>query len=344
MTRAPTDRSHLSIGEVLSLLREEFPDVTISKIRFLEAQGLLDPERTPSGYRKFYETDVERLRYILRQQKEHYLPLKVIKDRLDETGPIRTAPTAAGPASVDDVPTPASGPTVIADASGPGRRNGLAAVALDDRPAGESADTTDVAATTGSDTPGPRLTARSAAAQPGAEPVARPPRTDVAEVIEPPRPSRPARSRDDDATLQLSTGRSARAEATEGPQVSLTAEELAQASGLSPRAVRELEGYGLLETHLVGDTSYYDADALVIARTAAGFLEHGIEARHIRSYKVAADREAALYEQIVLPLLKQRNPNARRRADQTVAELVRLGDEMRGVLLRRGLRDHIPPR
>ena len=62
MTRAPTDRSHLSIGEVLSLLREEFPDVTISKIRFLEAQGLLDPERTPSGYRKFYEADVERLR------------------------------------------------------------------------------------------------------------------------------------------------------------------------------------------------------------------------------------------------------------------------------------------
>ena len=93
----------------------------------------------------------------------------------------------------------------------------------------------------------------------------------------------------------------------------------------------------------MGDTSYYDADALVIARTAAGFLEHGIEARHIRSYKVAAEREAALYEQIVLPLLKQRNPDARRRASQTVSELVRLGDEMRSVLLRRGLRDHIPP-
>ena len=76
------DRAYLSIGEVLSLLKEEFPDVTISKIRFLESQGLLDPERTPSGYRKFYETDVERLRWILRQQREHFLPLKVIKGRL----------------------------------------------------------------------------------------------------------------------------------------------------------------------------------------------------------------------------------------------------------------------
>ena len=73
------ERAHLSIGEVLSLLREEFPDITISKIRFLESQGLLDPERTPSGYRKFYEEDVERLRWILRQQREHFLPLKVIK-------------------------------------------------------------------------------------------------------------------------------------------------------------------------------------------------------------------------------------------------------------------------
>jgi DNA-binding transcriptional MerR regulator len=76
------DRAYLSIGEVLALLKEEFPDVTISKIRFLESQGLLDPERTPSGYRKFYDTDVERLRWILRQQREHFLPLKVIKGRL----------------------------------------------------------------------------------------------------------------------------------------------------------------------------------------------------------------------------------------------------------------------
>ena len=88
---------HLSIGEVLSLLQAEFPDVTISKIRFLESQGLLDPERTPSGYRKFYDADIERLRWILRQQRENFLPLKVIKDRL-----------AAGEL---DGPTPGAGGT-----------------------------------------------------------------------------------------------------------------------------------------------------------------------------------------------------------------------------------------
>ena len=86
-------RSHLSIGEVLSLLHEEFPDVTISKIRFLESQGLVDPERTPSGYRKFYEADIERLRWVLRQQRDAFLPLKVIKGRLDEQGATRRMKT-----------------------------------------------------------------------------------------------------------------------------------------------------------------------------------------------------------------------------------------------------------
>jgi DNA-binding transcriptional MerR regulator len=327
VTRAPTDRSHLSIGEVLSLLQEEFPDVTISKIRFLEAQGLLDPERTPSGYRKFYDADVDRLRYILREQKDNYLPLKVIKDRLDETGPARTAPTAAGPSGLDDGGYIAPGPVAAVPASD--RQNGLTAVALDDRPAPAA-----------ERVPAPAVAPATRSAPRRAAPER------VAEVIEGPSPRAQPHHAGDDATLQL-TGSSAASPppgaAAPSGSVSLTADELAQASGLSARAVRELEGYGLLETHVVGDTSYYDADALVIARTAAGFLEHGIEARHIRGYKVAAEREAALYEQIVLPLLKQRNPDAKRRATQTVAELVRLGDQMRTVLLRRGLRDHIPP-
>src|SRR5688572_20382648 len=85
MTAADTP-AFRSIGEVLGLLREEFPEVTISKIRFLESQGLIAPERTPSGYRKFYADDVARLRWILRQQKDHFLPLRVIKERLDQLG------------------------------------------------------------------------------------------------------------------------------------------------------------------------------------------------------------------------------------------------------------------
>jgi DNA-binding transcriptional MerR regulator len=79
-------RTYLSIGEVLSLLRHDFPDVTISKIRFLEGQGLVSPERTSSGYRKFHDPDVERLRFVLTQQREHFLPLKVIRERMDEAG------------------------------------------------------------------------------------------------------------------------------------------------------------------------------------------------------------------------------------------------------------------
>jgi DNA-binding transcriptional MerR regulator len=78
-----TETEFLSIGEVLGILLEEFPDVTISKIRFLESQGLIDPERTASGYRKFYEADVDLLKVILREQRENYLPLRVIKDRID---------------------------------------------------------------------------------------------------------------------------------------------------------------------------------------------------------------------------------------------------------------------
>src|SRR6266511_908310 len=75
----------MSIGEVLVMLKTEFRYVTISKIRFLEGEGLIDPERTPSGYRKFYDKDIERLRAILRMQRDEYLPLKVIKDRIDQT-------------------------------------------------------------------------------------------------------------------------------------------------------------------------------------------------------------------------------------------------------------------
>jgi DNA-binding transcriptional MerR regulator len=90
---ARSTRTYLSIGEVLSLLRVDFPDVTISKIRFLEGQGLVSPERTSSGYRKFHDPDVERLRFVLRHQREHFLPLKVIRERMEEAGLAPETPT-----------------------------------------------------------------------------------------------------------------------------------------------------------------------------------------------------------------------------------------------------------
>src|SRR5919206_2250969 len=83
MRQSATSRARLSIGEVLGELRPDFPGLNISKIRFLEAEGLIEPERTPAGYRKFSHEDVERLRYVLTCQREHYLPLKVIREHLD---------------------------------------------------------------------------------------------------------------------------------------------------------------------------------------------------------------------------------------------------------------------
>jgi DNA-binding transcriptional MerR regulator len=93
-------RDYLSIGEVLETLKADFPDVSISKIRFLEAEGLIAPERTASGYRKFFDGDVKRLKYILQLQRDQFLPLKVIRDKLDEID-------ASGTGFEVDAPAPA---------------------------------------------------------------------------------------------------------------------------------------------------------------------------------------------------------------------------------------------
>ena len=239
-----SERAHLSIGEVLSLLQQEFPDVTISKIRFHESQGLLDPERTPSGYRKFYEPDVARLRWILRQQRENFLPLKVIKGRLDDVGD-------------DEVPSPLA--------------------------------------------PTPEIAVGAAVLG-------------------------------DDETNSLDAGMTS---------VSMTLDEVATAARLPRDVVVDLEKFGLLAGKSVGASKLYDDDALLVAQVAAAFLRHGIEPRHLRMYKVAADREAGFLEQIVTPVLKQRNPAARRQAIETINELSGLGQSLRSALLRDSLRSHL---
>jgi DNA-binding transcriptional MerR regulator len=94
----------LTIGEVLAVLRDDFPDVTISKIRYLESEDLVHPQRTPSGYRKFSRADVSRLRYVLAAQRDHYLPLRVIKDQLEALDRGEPLPAGAGPAAVPPAP------------------------------------------------------------------------------------------------------------------------------------------------------------------------------------------------------------------------------------------------
>jgi DNA-binding transcriptional MerR regulator len=289
------DRSYLSIGDVLNLLKEEFPDITISKIRFLESQGLLDPERTPSGYRKFYDADVERLRWILRQQKENFLPLKVIKGRLDPAGsapePAAAPPAPVGPADSNGAePTPAAG----SEPGGPGPEVSEPEVA---EPAGPDPAPAPVA-------PAPVPAARTS-----------PPVESVPVVT---------------ATPVLSVG-------TTG--VSLTFDELVEASGLDDSAVRDLERFGLIVGRPVARTVYYDEESLVVGRLAAEFRRFGVEARHLRMYKTAAERESGFFEQIVTPLLKQRNPRARGEAMQTARDLSELGGRLRDSMLRLALRD-----
>ena len=119
----------------------------------------------------------------------------------------------------------------------------------------------------------------------------------------------------------------------------MTIDELAGATGLDPGAVRELERFGLVTGRDLGGTTYFDAEALAVAQMAAGFARHGVEARHLRMYKNAAERETGLFEQVVMPLFKQRNPQARQQAMGTLEELSRLGAELRGALLQAALRD-----
>lgn len=313
-----SERSHLSIGEVLNLLQDEFPDVTISKIRFLESQGLLDPERTPSGYRKFYEGDIERLRWILRQQKDNFLPLKVIKDRLAagelDDGPMAApAPTSAPPRS----------PVAVAVAATPV----VAAVASDFNSHVDLASAPKSAVAVGEvDRPN-----RRAAAEPTSGRGRGRPRAEV----------RPASTNSVVPALADSTDPVPSLLDNGETAMSLTRDEMLSVTGLAAKDLVELERFGLLSSRTLGNTSYYDDDALVVAKLAAGFMAHGVEARHLRMYKVSAEREAGVFEQLVMPLLKQRNPGARAQATERLDELATLGGRLRAAMLRQALREHL---
>ncbi|MFC8507997.1 MerR family transcriptional regulator [Streptomyces sp. NPDC057411] len=225
----------VSIGTVLSQLRDEFPEVTISKIRFLEAEGLVEPQRTASGYRKFSPRDVERLAQILRMQRDHYLPLKVIREHLDalERG--------------EQVKLPSPSP-----------QRDLLDGALDGREA-----------------EGDRPTAA---------------RIGRAELL-------------------------AAAEVTEA--------ELA-----------EWESYGLIAPVEGGG---YDAETVTVAKLVADLGRFGLEPRHLRAVKAAAEREAGLVEQMVAPLRRHRNPQTRAHAEATAKELAGLSVRLHAALVQTAL-------
>jgi DNA-binding transcriptional MerR regulator len=235
----------MSIGEVLTQLRTEFPDVTISKIRFLESEGLVEPARTPSGYRKFSHADVARLHYVLATQRDHYLPLRVIKDHLDALDRGLEPPAVSG-----------ERPTVPSSA---GRPEWL---------------------------PGPRALGES-------------------------------------TELRLSRA------------------ELLVSAGIDEELLAQIEGYGLVTPMRGGKAGaeLYDADALVIATAVAEMAAFGLEPRHLRSFRTAADREVDLVGQVVAPLLRQRSPEARSRAEEVAREMGALSLRLHTALVRARLRD-----
>jgi len=366
------ERSYLAIGDVLALLREEFPDITISKIRFLESRGLLVPERTPSGYRKFYEPDVERLRWILRQQREHFLPLKVIKGRLENGMTDADAPTpqlfemgdppprgesqavlvgAHGTAkATGEAPLQALAPVVVAASAPeptPKRADSRVLASRESVPAAGRATGSSPRGSTHGSTPGAR--------QPATGHKSREPEEGVTANAGPSRSRRPRSTRSESDTGSQNAvaepdsaggpgdegrkvaggpARRASSRSTSGlpgtglSGASLTLVELANASGLGVPGIEELESFGLIAGRTVAGVHCYDEESVLVARLAARFAPYGIEARHLKVFKHAADRQTGLFAQVVTPLLRQRNPEARARAIEEVSELAELGEAL----------------
>jgi DNA-binding transcriptional MerR regulator len=208
-------RGQFSIGEVLAQLRPEFPDISTSKIRFLEAEGLIEPARSHSGYRRFSAADIERLRDILTMQRDSYLPLRVIRERLAPAGP---------------------------------------------------------------------------------------------------------------------SARAADGESGRGP-ADMSRRQLLEAAGIDDAELTELEDYGLIRR--VG--RQYGQDALAVARTVAALRQYGVQARHLRAVRAAADREANLIEQVVAPQLRQRGPGARDAAARTAWQIADLTLRLHATLVESAL-------
>lgn len=266
-----TARNYLSIGEVLALLLEEFPDITISKIRFLESQGLIEPERSASGYRKFSQAEVDRLKFILREQRENYLPLKVIRTRLE-------GDTSDGMLREDEITAP----------------RGLGHI------------------------PAPRGQGHPA----GAKKLSKAPEISV---------------QGSNISPLKSGGKS-------NEPASYNRDEVLQAAEITEKTLGELERFGIVRSRRVGSTQLYDEFDLQILQAAARFIELGIETRHLKSWRSAADQEVSLFESRVVPLMRQRNPEARQQALQMFAELVEQGAKLRAALIAAQARDHIEPR
>jgi DNA-binding transcriptional MerR regulator len=248
----------MSIGAVLDLLRPDFPDVTISKIRFLESEGLVTPQRSPSGYRRFTAYDSARLRFILTAQRDQYLPLKVIKAQLD------SQPDGALPGRDSLYPVPRL-------------------VGVDDsrRPAADAA---------GAPIVSPGVSPGAAVAGGTGSPV----------------------------------------------PVRLSREDLRERSGVGEELLTALRKAGVITT---GPGGFFDEHSVVIAQCAAALAEYGVEPRHLRAFRSAADRQSDLIAQIAGPVGKAGTTGARDRADDLAREVAALAISLHTSLIKSAVRN-----
>jgi DNA-binding transcriptional MerR regulator len=219
-TTAPARERLLTIGTVCRRLQAEFPDISISKIRYLEDQGLLTPKRTQGGYRLFSEEDVDTLEAILRMQRDEFLPLRVIREEL---------------------------------AAGAGRER-------------------------------------------------------------------------------------RRRRAVGAPEEDVDLDELCAQAGVDAKTVRELEEFGLIEPHVEGRQRLYSETDVEIAAACDTLARYGIAARHLRAFRTAADREAALIEALVAPALRSRNVDRRRAGMEDLQQLAETAQELSQLLFARNVR------
>lgn len=322
-----------SIGEVLGLLLEEFPEVSISKIRFLESKGLISPTRSQGGYRKFAAADVGRLRWILHHQREHYLPLKVIQKRLARLDPAtveawasgETQPTGAVDPGESGEPRESDDPRENGEPGGSDAHGDTTAGDLDAASLEPTAGRTGFIDGAGLLVGASPTMGESAVKRGSSEPDppdgtegARPAATGVAEG---------------GAGVDPSSSGLVRPVGT----AVLRLRDLAILSGLDERVLSELDGYGLLPRRPGSPDVLFGEEALVVARLADAFARYGVEPRHLRMYKVFAEREAAFFEQ-VLPLSRRaRSGEERRQVREALADLARLGEELRTSALRTAL-------
>lgn len=361
---------YLSIREVLDELVIDFDDVTISKIRFLESRGLIHPERTPSGYRKFYPTDVERLKWILRQQKENFLPLKVIKRRLDlEDG--RTPDLPDSPSLFDDemdidnrdreLATVVSNirqvARVVAEVRSPVRESQSHQAIVNDSvssfhevsdpPASSSKSYLAAVPKTTALLSGFDESTREDSSDAGIRHPNHPSQVEGTEDTVHGTGTASSRYKTPDSNTNEGSisDHSAIAAQSAGPakanglcDVSFSIDELASATSTTVGVIAELEEFGFISSEVVGGVPCFDGDDVIIAKTIISLRSYGLEPRHLKSIRHAAQRDASLYGQVVAPLLRQRNPEARAKAKTQLDELADRGAMLYEQILRAELR------